>query len=165
MGRLRDEIKQSRPFASLEEEAILGAQRTASVLEQAVSAALKPHELSSTQYNALRILRGAGKAGLACQEIAERMVTRDPDITRLVDRLEARKLIERARSPRDRRVVVVRISEAGKRLLASMDSTIEALPRRILGHLGPRRLRLLIELLERARTPAQGISREEDSGE
>lgn len=154
MGRLRDEIKQSRPFASLEEEAILSAQRTASVLEQAVAAALKPYGLSSTQYNALRILRGAGAAGLACQEIAERMVTRDPDITRLVDRLEARKLIERTRSASDRRVVVVRISEAGKRLLATMDGTIEGLPRRILGHLGTRRLRLLVELLERARTPA-----------
>jgi DNA-binding MarR family transcriptional regulator len=153
---LSEEIKQARPFSSLEEEAILGVQRTASVLDQAVSEALKPYGLSSTQYNALRILRGAGAAGLACQEIGERMVTRDPDVTRLVDRLEARKLIERTRSPRDRRVVMVRISDAGKRLLASMDSTIEGLPKRVLGHLGKRRVRLLIELLERARTQASG---------
>jgi DNA-binding MarR family transcriptional regulator len=154
VGRLSDEIKQGRPFASLEEEALLGVQRTASVLDQAVAEALKPYRLSSTQYNALRILRGAGTAGLACQEIAERMVTRDPDITRLVDRLEARRLIERTRSPRDRRVVMVRISEAGRRLLASMDSSIEGLPKRVLGHLGKRRVRLLIELLERARAQA-----------
>jgi DNA-binding MarR family transcriptional regulator len=150
---LREEIKQGKPFSSLEEEAILGIQRTASVLDQTVAEALKPYGLSSTQYNALRILRGAGAAGLACQEIAERMVTRDPDITRLVDRLEARKLIERTRSPRDRRVVVVRISEAGRRLLASLDASIDGLPKRVLGHLGRRRVRLLIELLERARTP------------
>jgi DNA-binding MarR family transcriptional regulator len=156
VGRLSEEIKQARPFSSVEEEAILSVQRTASVLDQAVAEALKPYRLSSTQYNALRILRGAGAAGLACQEIAERMVTRDPDITRLVDRLEARKLIERTRSPRDRRVVVVRISEGGRSLLTSMDSAIEGLPRRVLGHLGKRRAKLLIDLLERARTPPSG---------
>jgi DNA-binding MarR family transcriptional regulator len=154
VGRLNEEIKQAKPFSSLEEEAILGIQRTASVLDQVVAEVLKPYELSITQYNALRILRGAGAAGLACQEIAERMITRDPDITRLLDRLEARKLIERSRSPRDRRVVLVRISEAGRRLLSSMDSSIEGLPKRVLGHLGKRRLRLLIDLLERARTQA-----------
>jgi DNA-binding MarR family transcriptional regulator len=153
VGRLRDEIKQARPFGSVEEEAMLAVQRTASVLEQVVAEALRPYELSSTQYNALRILRGAGAAGLACQEIAERMVTRDPDVTRLLDRLESRKLVERARSPRDRRVVLVRIGEAGRRLLSSMDSSIDALPKRVLGHLGKRRVRLLVELLEQVRRP------------
>jgi DNA-binding MarR family transcriptional regulator len=155
MGRLREEIKQSRPFASPEQEAILAVQRTASVLDQAVAEALKPYGLSSTQYNALRILRGAGEEGLACQEIAQRMVARDPDITRLVDRLEGRKLIERTRSRSDRRVVVVRIAEAGRRLLASMDASIEGLPKRMLGHMGKRRVRLLIALLEQARTPGR----------
>jgi DNA-binding MarR family transcriptional regulator len=158
VGRLSDEIKQGRPFASLEEEALLGIQRTASVLDQVVAEALKPYDLSITQYNALRILRGAGAAGLACQEISERMITRDPDITRLLDRLEARKLIERSRSPRDRRVVLVRISEQGRRLLSTMDSSITGLPKRVLGHLGKRRVKLLIELLERARTQASGNS-------
>jgi DNA-binding MarR family transcriptional regulator len=152
VGRLSEEIKQAKPFSSLEEEAILSVQRTASVLDQAVAETLKPYELSITQYNALRILRGAGAAGLACQEIGDRMVARDPDITRLLDRLEARRLIERSRSSRDRRVVLVRISEVGRRLLASMDSSIEGLPRRVLGHLGKRRVKLLIDLLERART-------------
>src|SRR5262245_60916712 len=97
-GRLAAEIKQTKPFASLEAEAILNLHRTASILMQVEAEALKPHGLSLTQYNALRILRGAGSAGLACQEIAERMIARDPDITRLLDRLEKRKLIARARS-------------------------------------------------------------------
>jgi DNA-binding MarR family transcriptional regulator len=151
VGKLAGEIKQKKPFGSLEEEAILNIHRAASVLDQAVGEALKPYGLSPTQYNVLRILRGAGSVGLACQEIAERLVTRDPDITRLLDRLEGRKLIERARSREDRRVVVVRLAEAGARLLASMDSSIESLPKRVLGHLGARRLRLLIDLLELAR--------------
>src|SRR2546421_9228986 len=97
-GKLAAEIKQTKPFGSLEEEAILNLHRTASILIQVESETLKPHGLSMTQYNALRILRGAGAKGLACQEIAERMINRDPDITRLIDRLEGRKLVERARS-------------------------------------------------------------------
>jgi DNA-binding MarR family transcriptional regulator len=151
VGRLAGEIKQTKAFGSLEGEAILNIQRAASVLEQAVGEALKPFGLSPTQYNVLRILRGAGSSGLACQEIGERMVTRDPDITRLLDRLEGPKFIERARSREDRRVVVVRLAEAGARLLASTDSSIDRLPKRVLGHLGARRLRLLIDLLELAR--------------
>lgn len=150
-GRLRAEIKQSKPFASLEEEAILNLGRTASVVDQAVAKALRPHGLSSTQYNALRILRGAGATGLRCREIAERMIARDPDITRLVDRLEARKLLERARSREDRRVVLVRITAAGTKLLASLDSALDELPVAVLGHLGPRRLKQLVALLELAR--------------
>ena len=150
-GKLAEEIKQTRPFGSLEEEAILNIRRTASVLDQIVAEALRPSGLSNTQYNVLRILRGAGSKGLACQEIAERMVTRDPDITRLVDRLEARKLFERTRSREDRRVVVVRITPAGSKLLSSLDSKVESLPQRALGHLGRKRLRLLIALLELAR--------------
>lgn len=150
-GRLAREIRQGRPFGSLEEEAVLNLQRTASVVEQAVSDAFKPHGLSGTQYNALRILRGAGAEGLSCQEIGERMVARDPDITRLLDRLESRKLIERARSREDRRVVVARISDAGLRLLSSMDAAVREMPKQVLGHLGRKRLRALIDLLEAAR--------------
>jgi DNA-binding MarR family transcriptional regulator len=121
------------------------------VVDQAVAVALRPYGLSGTQYNVLRILRGAGGAGLRCQEIAARMVARDPDITRLVDRLEARKLFERARSREDRRVVLVRITAAGSKLVASLDSSMEKVPAAILGHLGRRRLKLLIALLELAR--------------
>lgn len=150
-GRLAREIRQSKPFGSLEEEAVLNLQRTASRVEQAVSETLKPFGVSSTQYNALRILRGAGAKGLACREIAGRMIARDPDITRLLDRLESRRLIERARSESDRRVVVTRITDAGLKLLSSMDGAVREFPRRALGHLGEKRLRALIELLEAAR--------------
>ena len=153
-GKLAREIRQTKAFSSTAEEAILNLQRTASVLSQVFAEALKPHGLSETQYNALRILRGAGAAGLACQEIAERMITRDPDITRLVDRLEARHFVERARSQNDRRVVVTRISPEGLRLLAALDKQVEDVPKKILGHLGEKRLRILIGLLERARQVA-----------
>jgi len=151
-GKLAAEIKQTKPFGSLEEEAILNLHRTASILVQMEQEALKPHGLSMTQYNALRILRGAGPKGLACQEIAGRMINRDPDITRLIDRLETRKLVDRARSQEDRRVVVTRITEAGLKLLASLDGTLRDLPKKVLGHLGEKRLRTLIELLEQSRT-------------
>lgn len=151
-GKLATEIKQTKPFGSLEEEAILNLHRTASILIQAEQEALKPHGLSMTQYNALRILRGAGPKGLACQEIAERMINRDPDVTRLIDRLEGRKLVERARSQEDRRVVVTRISDSGLKLLASLDGALRDLPKKVLGHLGEKRLRSLIELLEQSRS-------------
>ncbi len=152
-GRLAREIKQAKPFDSLEDEALLNVERTAAVLGRAMAETLKPHGVSLTQYNALRILRGAGAAGLSCQEIADRMITRDPDVTRLLDRLEARRLIERARSQDDRRVVVARISPAGVKLLASMSATVRETPPKVLGHLGEKKLRALIELLEEARGP------------
>ena len=151
-GKLAKEIKQTKPFSSPAEEAILNIQRTAAVLTQMIAEALKPHGISETQYNALRILRGAGSEGLACQEIGARMITTDPDITRLLDRLEARRLLTRARSTEDRRVVVSRITAEGLRLLASLDQELKELPRRTLGHLGDKRLRVLIGLLERARS-------------
>jgi DNA-binding MarR family transcriptional regulator len=151
-GKLAREIRQTKAFSSTAEEAILNIQRTASVLSQAFAETLRPHGLSETQYNALRILRGAGAAGLACQEIAERMITHDPDITRLLDRLEARRLVARARSENDRRVVVARISAEGLRLLAALDREAREMPQKALGHLGEKRLRILIGLLERARS-------------
>lgn len=150
-GRLAKEIRQAKPFGSLEEEAVLNLRRTSAFLEQAESDLLKPHGLSIPQYNVLRILRGAGEKGLACQEIAGRMIARDPDVTRLLDRLEARGLIARARSGADRRVVLARIAEPGRRLLASTDAEMRELPRRLLRPLGGKRLRILIGLLERAR--------------
>ncbi|MGH7405585.1 MAG: MarR family transcriptional regulator, partial [Candidatus Methylomirabilales bacterium] len=103
------------------------------------------------QYNVLRILRGAGPDGLACREVCERMITRDPDVTRLVDRLEARGLIARERDRRDRRVVMVRITEGGLRLLRRLDDPITHLHTQNLGHLGTKRLQALVELLELAR--------------
>jgi DNA-binding MarR family transcriptional regulator len=149
--RLRDEIRQHKPFGSLEQEALLNVLRTADVLMQRLTAVLKPFNLSHSQYNVLRILRGAGADGLACQDVADRMITRDPDITRLLDRLEARGLVTRARDQKDRRVVVARITPEGERLLEALDQPIAEVDRRPLQHLGEQRLRTLIQLLELAR--------------
>ena len=128
--------------------------RTADLLNGLFSDMLKPHGLSPTQFNALRILRGAGDGGRTCSEIAERMINRDPDITRLIDRLERRGLVERSREGRDRRVVIARITAAGLELLESLDRVIEQLNGKILGHLGEERLRMLIQLLAAAREQA-----------
>ena len=149
--RLQDAIKQQKPFESLEQEALLNVLHTADMLTQRIAAVLKPFKLSHSQYNVLRILRGAGPEGLACQEVAARMVTRDPDITRLLDRLEARGLVTRARDQKDRRVVTVRITPEGLRLLEALDQPIAEVDRQPLQHLGEPRLRALIQLLELAR--------------
>jgi DNA-binding MarR family transcriptional regulator len=125
--------------------------RTADALMQGIAAVLKPLKLSHSQYNVLRILRGAEPEGLACREISERMITHDPDITRLLDRLEARGLVARTRDQKDRRVVMAHITADGLGVLAQLDEPIAEVDRRQLEHLGERRLRLLIELLEACR--------------
>jgi len=149
--RLQTEIKQTKPFESIEEEVFLNLQRTAEVLMHSLEAGLKPAGLSASQYNVLRILRGAGAEGLACRDIAERMVTRDPDMTRLLDRLEARGLVMRARDREDRRVITVRMTPEGLHRLQELDAPVAELVRRQLGHLGERRLRTLSGLLQVAR--------------
>jgi DNA-binding MarR family transcriptional regulator len=149
--RLREEIQQQRPFESLEQEAVLNVLRTADVLLQRITAVLKPFKLSHSQYNVLRILRGAGSEGLACRAIGERMITRDPDITRLLDRLEVRGLLTRTRDQKDRRVITARITLEGRRLLEELDQPIAEVDRQPLHHLGEQRLQTLIHLLELAR--------------
>ncbi|HXY18919.1 MAG TPA: MarR family transcriptional regulator [Gemmatimonadales bacterium] len=149
--RLQDEIKQTRPFRSLEEEVVVGLAHTADAVQRGFIGVFKAAGLSSTQYNVLRILRGAGAPGLSCGEIAERMVTRDPDLTRLLDRLEARQLVTRARDEKDRRVVTTRITEAGLALLDDLQGPLATEQRHILGHMGQDRLRQLAELLDEAR--------------
>jgi DNA-binding MarR family transcriptional regulator len=151
MARKARASKPRKPSRSLEEEAYLSLQRTADALVRAAEEAIKPCGLSGTQYNVLRILRGAGPNGLCCREVGERMLTHDPDITRLLDRLEGRGLVARARGSEDRRVITVRITQEGLRVLAKLDRPIEMFHRRQLGHLGPRRLERLIELLNSAR--------------
>jgi DNA-binding MarR family transcriptional regulator len=151
--RLAEEIRQQKPFASVEEEVFLSLQRTADAVLRPVSEVLKAEGLSPTQYNVLRILRGAGAAGLSCREVGERMVTRDPDLTRLLDRLEARSLIARARGATDRRVVQTRITAEGLQLLARLDGRVEAAQRRSLGHVAARDLRSLARLLDAVRSP------------
>lgn len=150
-GKLAAELKQGKPFLSPAHEAFLNVIKTASRLAQAETEMLKPFELSPAQYNVLRILRGAGEAGRSCQEIGERLVARDPDVTRLVDRLEARRLVARARSAEDRRVVVTRITRAGLELLERIDPLDREMPVKLLDRLGRRKLEQLIDLLEEVR--------------
>ena len=116
-SRLQAEIKQTKPFASLEHEAILGLQRTAALVDHATDEALRPFGVTGTQFNVLRILRGAGGNGLCGREIGERMITRVPDVPRLLDRLEKAGLISRERDPSDRRHVTARITSLGLELL------------------------------------------------
>ena len=126
-------------------------QRTANDLLESSEAVLKTAGLSHTQYNVLRILRGAMPAGLACREIAERMITRDPDITRLLDRLEARGWVSRSRELADRRIITTRITPKGLKLLHRLDKPVARLHREQLGPVGENKLRALLKLLEAAR--------------
>jgi DNA-binding MarR family transcriptional regulator len=150
-GKLRKEIKQNRPFPSIEAEAVLNILRTADALGRNEAEYLKSFELTSTQFNVLRILRGASDEGLSCREISERMITFDPDVTRLLDRMEARGLVSRSRDAKDRRVITVRITTAALDLLKRLDQKMLDLHKQQIGHLGERRLKILIGLLETAR--------------
>ena len=148
---LQAELKQKTPFTSREQEAYLSLLRTADALQSQVEARLKEFGLTGTQYNALRILRGAGPEGLPCREIGERMITHDPDITRLLNRLEDRGYVSRTRAKDDRRVVYGRITAGGLKLLREMDGPVEKYGREILRHVGQEKLKQLIELLELVR--------------
>jgi DNA-binding MarR family transcriptional regulator len=142
-------MKSRRP-ACPEETAFLDLQRTCDLLSRRLAYVLKSEDLSATQYNVLRILRGSPD-GLPCGEIANRMITRDPDITRLLDRMEKRDLISRWRETKDRRVVMARITGTGLKVLTRLDEPVEDAHRKQLGHLGKDRLRALAELLAAAR--------------
>jgi len=148
---LQAELKQKVPFRSREQEAYLSLLRTSDALEASVESNLKEFGLTGTQYNALRILRGAGAEGLPCSEIGERMITHDPDITRLLNRLQKRGLAVRARARNDRRVIHGKITAAGLKLLREMDEPVEKHGREMLKHVGQEKLGQLIELLELVR--------------
>ena len=150
-SKLQDEIKQSKPFESLQAEVYLNLARTTDVLTRGAEEIMKLAGLSHTQYNVLRILRGAGQQGLCCREVGERMVTRDSDITRLLDRMEHRGLVARSRDSRDRRVITVRISEAGLKILKDLEGPLSVYHRKLLNHMSEEDLRKLIQLLELAR--------------
>lgn len=160
--KLQHEIGKLHPFDCREQEVYLNMEKTAEYLRRGVEELFRPYELSSTQYNVLRILRGAKLfehiEALPCGEIGQRMVTRDPDITRLLDRLEKRGFITRARQTDDRRVVKVQITDAGLELLAKLDEPIVQLHRQQLAHLGADQLQALNDLLEACR-----VSKTEDS--
>lgn len=149
---LHREIKQRVPFANRGELVFLNLLRTVEALGRAEVELLKTRDLSFSQYNVLRILRGAGKAGLTCGEISSRMVKRDPDVTRLLDRLVARGLVTRDRSDEDRRVVVGRITAEALDLLAELDRPVAEMHRAQTEHMEPRELDDLVALLERLRT-------------
>jgi DNA-binding MarR family transcriptional regulator len=144
---LQAELKQHKPFKSLEEEAHLSIQRTAALLEHAFESALKPHRITGTQYNVLRILRGAEPDGLCRNEIGTRLVRQVPDVTRLLDRLEEAKLIARTRGGEDRRFVLTRITRGGLKLLYQVQHRIDEIHAGQLGHLNDAQLRQLIALL------------------
>ncbi len=145
------ELKQNKPFESLEAEAVLSIARTAAALDHGVAQALKVHGLTPTQYNVLRILRGADHGGLCRNEVGERLVTRVPDVTRLLDRMEETGLISRERGSDDRRFVTTRITRKGLDLVAKLDKPIHDLHHAQLGHMSKKTLRALIDALAEAR--------------
>jgi len=124
---LNAELRQAVPFHSLEEEVYLSVLRTAESIRREVSALLKPHELTASQYNVLRILRGAGTDGQLTGEIGERLVVRDPDVPRLLDRMEKRGLVHRQRQSDDRRCVRVTLTKTGRTLVDRLDQPVQAL--------------------------------------
>ncbi|MGH8055937.1 MAG: MarR family winged helix-turn-helix transcriptional regulator [Candidatus Entotheonellia bacterium] len=149
-GQPQADTTPQNPLRTIEEEAFFHLLHTADTLFQGLTSTLKTVGLSPSQYDLLQILRGGGADGLACRAVAERMLTRDPDTTRLLDRLEARGLVTRAREGKDRRVVTTRITPEGVRLTVELDAPIAQLHQRQLGHMGKQRLRALIRLLEMA---------------
>jgi len=153
-GKLAKEIRQAKPFQSREEEAFLNLGRTWEFLQKRVADLLKAHQLTPTQYNLLRILRGAGSEGITCSQATERMLTPDPDITRLVDRMETQGLIRRERTPEDRRVVLVRITDSGLDVTNRIDAPLHQLLQQSLGRIGRQRVAELIDTLEALREPA-----------
>ena len=148
---LKRELKQNKPFKSLCQEAQLNIVRTSNVLVNEFERMLKPFGITGTQYNVLRILRGAEPKGLCRNEVAERLVNRMPDATRLLDRMEEAGLVTRERSESDRRLVTTRITKEGKKLVDSLDDEVERQHETSLGHLEKAELERLIELLTLAR--------------
>jgi DNA-binding MarR family transcriptional regulator len=153
MASLKREIAQERPFSSAEEETLLNVLRTADCLQRAFQRISREWGVTSTQYNVLRILRGAHPQGLTCSAIGDRMITAEPDITRLLARLKTLKLIRQQRDRHDRRVLWTQISAAGLEVLRQMDPVIQNEPKKLLGHLDENQLAVLTRLLELARKP------------
>lgn len=151
---LRDEIRQSRPFGSPEQEAYLNIVRTAAMLMDRFEQMLKPFGITSAQYNVLRILRGAEPQGLCRNDLRDRMLTRMPDVTRLLDRMEEAGLVVRSRNAEDRRLVTTRITDQGRRLLDELEGPVLEEHQCRLGHLDEAQLRDLTDLLSRVRGPA-----------
>lgn len=148
---LRDELRQQKAFSSLHQEAFLNLTRTENLLRDGLDSVLGPRGLSLTQYNVLRMLRGAGPDGLCRNEIRDRLISRMPDVSRLLDRMEASGLIDRKRSTTDRRLVNTTLTRTGSELVDSLDDEVARLHDHQLGHLTEAQLRTLIQLLSKAR--------------
>ena len=149
---LRQELQQQKPFRSLYEEALVSIARTDSVCSARLERVLAPHGLSMAQYNVLRILRGAGTTGLCRNDIGQRLVTRMPDVSRLLDRMEAAGLVSRVRGTDDRRFVNTTLTPKGRALVDELDETTAHAQKEQLGHMSKEQLRSLIELLSIARS-------------
>jgi DNA-binding MarR family transcriptional regulator len=141
----------SKAAKLLEEEATLAVIRKADLLLQRVTDVLKPYGLSPTQYNVLRILRGAGKQGASCGEIGGKLISRDPDVTRMMDRLEKRGLLTRDRAKEDRRVVTHQLTAEGLALVNKLDRPVQESHRATLRGIAPAKLETLISILEEIR--------------
>jgi DNA-binding MarR family transcriptional regulator len=152
---LQAELRQTKSFASLHAEAFLNLVRTSAQMQHALHLQMKPYGITETQYNSLRILRGAGPSGLTCAEIAERLVSQDPDITRLVERLQRQGLVRRERDEKDRRVVLTKITAAGLDRLKEIDPVVNSTVHALLSHLSSSELKTMVDLLERARLFAE----------
>ena len=151
MKSLKDEIKQKKPFSSIQEECFLNLMRSMSVLEKPVLELMKARGTTPAQYNVLRILAGADKSGLTCGEIKERMLTRVPDLTRMIDRLLKDGLVDRTRSDNDRRVVRVVITSDGRKVATSLKPELAGLHKDMLSHMSDSELAELNALLTKIR--------------
>lgn len=148
-----DPLDKSRRFDSLEQEAFLNLWRTYDRLHAAEEALFERYDLTPQQYNALRLLRGEGDKKLATLALGSRLVSRAPDITRLLDKLEERGLIQRERPADNRRMVLIGLTDAGRALLAELDGPVRECHVQQLGHLSEETLRQLVSLLQSARRP------------
>jgi DNA-binding MarR family transcriptional regulator len=150
-SKLQDEIKQTKPFARKTAEALLAVLRTATVLEHAQNEALRPHGITSTQYNVLRILQGAGDDGMCGREVAERLISRVPDVSRLLDRMEEMELVTRERDPEDRRHVTARISAKGRGIVVEATPSLEVIERASFRDMEPGLVVSLVKALDTIR--------------
>src|SRR5215469_18043012 len=152
---LREEIRQSKPFESPAQEAMLGIYRTSDMLQRRFAQLVEPYGISLQQYNVLRILRGAGAEGMPTLDIAERMIEKTPGITRLLDKLEVKKLVRRQRCREDRRQVLCWITDAGLSLLAHLDGPATEAGVKVMATLTAPEVQNLIDLLDRIRAAAR----------
>jgi DNA-binding MarR family transcriptional regulator len=144
-SRLQAELKQTKPFPRRSSEALLSVLRTAALLEHQLNEALRPYGITELQYNVLRILRGAGAEGRCGREISERLVSKVPDVSRLLERMEGMQLLRRERDATDRRHVTARITPRGLRVLKEATTALDEFERERFGHLDPERLQHLID--------------------